>query len=271
MARRAKDHYDTLGVPRNADGETIRKAYRKKAKQHHPDAGTGADPAAFQAAQAAYEELKDPDRRRAYDLELRRREARPDAARGGTGFDSPHAGQNPFTSPFGTDTGRRESARPGRPGGSKGGPAGRGGRGGPGSFAGGGSGGRGMEELFNQEDKLFGSILRELFGEGAEARPGGGTSGFGGFGDMFSDPEGQRPFGPPRGGHRHLRDMEPMSVVVHLSPDESYTGGTVSVDLGAGRSILASIPPGVRDGQVVRSEFVDREGPRELKLHIRII
>lgn len=125
-----------------------------------------------------------------------------------------------------------------------------------------------MESLFREEDELFGRILNELFGGGGGAR----RSAFGGFGDMFSDPSEETPFGSPRsrGGHRHLRDEEPLSVVVHLSPDESYTGGTVSVDLGGGRSILASIPPGVRHGDVVRSEFYDSEGPRELKLHIRI-
>ena len=243
MARKPRDHYEALGVSRNANPEEIRKAYRRKAKEHHPDAGSGGDLSAFHAAQEAYEELKDPGRRRAYDEELRRKEnPRPRQQPGG--YDGPRRNRDPFSSPFGTDTGRPAGPR------------------------GGGASAGGMEDLFRQEDELFGRILNELFGGGERAE----RSAFGGFGDMFSDPSGEAPFGSPRsrGGHRHLRDEEPLSVVVHLSPDESYTWGTLSVDLGGGRSILASIPPGVRQGDVVRSEFNDSEGPRELKLHIRI-
>jgi len=239
MARKPKDHYEALGISRNAGDEEIRKAYRKKAKENHPDSGSGGDLNAFHAAQEAYEELKNPGRRRAYDEELRRRENPRRPRRPGGDGKAAGAGRDPFSGPFETNTGRPSAA----PGG-------------------------GMEELFGEEDELFGRILNELFGNG---RP-SGRSAFGGFGDMFSE-SGEAPFGSPggaRGRHRHLRDEEPLSVVIHLSPDESYTGGTVSVEIGGGRSILASIPPGVRHGDVVRSEFYDDEGPRELKLHIRI-
>ena len=244
MARKPRDHYEALGINRSANEEEIRKAYRKKAKEHHPDSGAGGDLTAFRAAQEAYEELKDPSRRRAYDEELRRRESpgrvrRPGGSGGGGG-----SGRDPFSRPFDTNSGRP------RGGGSE-------------DFSG------GMDDLFQQEDELFGRILNELFGGGQ--RP--GRSAFGGFGDMFSDAAGEAPFSSPGGsrrGHRHLRDEEPLSVVVHLSPDESYTGGTLNVEIGGGRSILASIPPGVRHGDVVRTEFYDAEGPRELKLHIRV-
>lgn len=260
MARqRPKDHYDALGVPRNADLETIRKAYRRRAKECHPDAGAGADPAAFLAAQTAYEALKDPERRRAYDLELRRRETGRTASAADSRGNRSRRSTDPFTAPFGTDTGRRQSSDRG----SAAGPGGNGRR--EGAAPG------GMEDLFGEEDELFARVLRELFGGGAA--PGGGSAGrggFGGFGDMYSDPDEAAPFSSPGTRHRHMRDAEPFSVVVHLSPDETYTGGTISVDLGAGRSILAEVPPGVRHGDVVRSEFVDRDGPRELKLHIRV-
>lgn len=59
------DYYNTLGVPRDADQETIKKAYRKLAMQHHPD--KGGDPNEFQKINEAYEILGDTDRRFQYD------------------------------------------------------------------------------------------------------------------------------------------------------------------------------------------------------------
>jgi len=63
-----KDYYDTLGVPRNATADEIRKAYRKLARQHHPDVNKAADAAArFGEIQEAYEVLSDEEKRRNYD------------------------------------------------------------------------------------------------------------------------------------------------------------------------------------------------------------
>jgi molecular chaperone DnaJ len=63
------DLYDTLGVPRDADTETIKKAYRRLARQLHPDVNP--DPATqerFKDVTRAYEILSDPEKRRMYDL-----------------------------------------------------------------------------------------------------------------------------------------------------------------------------------------------------------
>jgi curved DNA-binding protein len=59
------DHYNTLGVDRNASPDQIKSAYRKMAAKHHPD--RGGDTASFQSVQAAYETLSDPNKRAQYD------------------------------------------------------------------------------------------------------------------------------------------------------------------------------------------------------------
>lgn len=59
------DHYATLGVPKNATQDEIKKAYRKLAAQHHPD--RGGDTARFQEISAAYDTLGDEKKRAQYD------------------------------------------------------------------------------------------------------------------------------------------------------------------------------------------------------------
>ncbi|MDW5442076.1 molecular chaperone DnaJ [Polaromonas sp. SM01] len=66
-----KDYYDTLGVPKNASDEDIKKAYRKLAMKHHPDRNQGetgkASEEKFKEAKEAYEMLSDAQKRAAYD------------------------------------------------------------------------------------------------------------------------------------------------------------------------------------------------------------
>ena len=63
------DYYDILGVSRSADEKEIRQAYRRLARQHHPDVNPGDDAAAerFKTINAAYEVLSDGDKRGKYD------------------------------------------------------------------------------------------------------------------------------------------------------------------------------------------------------------
>jgi molecular chaperone DnaJ len=65
MARTPADHYATLGVPPGATAAEIKAAYRTLVKQHHPDAG--GDQRTILALNAAWEVLRDGDRRRHYD------------------------------------------------------------------------------------------------------------------------------------------------------------------------------------------------------------
>jgi len=63
-----KDYYKTLDVSRDARPEDIKRAYRRLARKYHPDVSTEADAEArFMEVREAYEVLKDPDKRKAYD------------------------------------------------------------------------------------------------------------------------------------------------------------------------------------------------------------
>ncbi len=68
MAKK-RDYYEVLGVEKNADDSTIKKAYRKLAMQFHPDKNPDdkASEEKFKEASEAYEVLSDPDKRQLYD------------------------------------------------------------------------------------------------------------------------------------------------------------------------------------------------------------
>lgn len=64
-----RDFYEVLGIDKNADEATIKKAYRKLAKKYHPDMNKGNPNAEkiFQEVTEAYEVLGDPKKRKLYD------------------------------------------------------------------------------------------------------------------------------------------------------------------------------------------------------------
>ncbi len=69
MAEQKRDYYEVLGVDKNADDATLKKAYREMAKKYHPDMHPGDKDAEakFKEASEAYAVLSDADKRRQYD------------------------------------------------------------------------------------------------------------------------------------------------------------------------------------------------------------
>lgn len=94
-----QDYYELLGVPRGADDAAIKAAYRRLAKEHHPDRKNGCkeSEARFKAINQAYDVLKDPQKRAAYD-----RFGHAAFQNGGSGDPFADAGFNGFSDIFST-------------------------------------------------------------------------------------------------------------------------------------------------------------------------
>lgn len=105
-----KDYYGILGVARDANEQEIKKAYRKLAREYHPDMNAGGDGAEerFKEINEAYEVLSDPEKRTRYDTFG-------SARGGGGGFGGFGGFESPFEDLFGMffgdwGGGRRRSA-----------------------------------------------------------------------------------------------------------------------------------------------------------------
>ena len=230
MAVAFRDYYDTLGVPRDASNEDIRKAYRKLAREHHPDVNK--DPGAddrFKEISEAYEVLRDPDKRKRYD-QL------------GANW---KAGQDVSGAP-----GWEEVFSRGRQRGGAG--AGAGGAAGGGASGGFGDGVR-VEFGGDLDGADFSEFFGDLFGGGGGGLGGGGRS------SIFDS------FGGSSSGRRRSADQE---AILELSLEEAAAGGSrrLSID---DRELEVDIPPGVRDGQRLRVRG-GASGDGDLILRIRL-
>ena len=153
-----RDYYEVLGVNKNADAATIKKAYRKLAKKYHPDSNEGNASAAehFKEVNEAYDVLSDEKKRKLYDQF------------GHAAFEE-GAGNygNAQGSPFGSGFG-----------GAQGNPFG-------GGFHGSYSDGNGYHEYHFENGEDMDDILKSIFGGGfkkSKSSDGFGSSGFGGSG-----------------------------------------------------------------------------------------
>jgi molecular chaperone DnaJ len=220
-----KDFYAALGLAQNATAGDVKKAYRKLARVHHPDANPGDSSAErrFKEIGEAYAVLSDPEQRQQYD-------AIRSMARGGARFTAgggPGAGQGAgFEDMLGNLFG---------PGGA--GAAGPGGPGGGRVRYSSGAGGR-----MGPESPIFEDMLSGLF---TGQQGAGGPAGF------------RAPRGPTKGAdlsaHTRLTFRQAMEgALLSLRVDDPEAGG---------RTITARIPAGVREGQKVRLRGKGRPSP----------
>lgn len=153
MAEKRRDLYEVLGVPRDADPDALRKAYRKLARQYHPDVNPGDSEAEakFKEISQAYSVLSDPEKRRNYD------EFGDVSLEGGFDPEKAREAREAFGRRFGG-----------------GGGAGAGAGGGPRGFEGFADFGGGEPFEFGDLEDLLG----RAFGGGARGRRGGGRAGF---------------------------------------------------------------------------------------------
>ena len=98
------DYYSILGVPKDASDTDIKKAYKQKSMQHHPD--RGGNEAKFKEINEAYSTLKDPHKRAMYDHQQT-------AGKGGFDFNTSNMGgfEDIFAHAFGQGFRRPQSAR----------------------------------------------------------------------------------------------------------------------------------------------------------------
>jgi curved DNA-binding protein len=227
-----RDYYQILGVPRTATQAEIKKAFRKLARENHPDKKPG-DRAAeqrFKDINEANEVLSDADKRAKYDRFGKDWEAYERAAKAG-----------------GT-AGRRSS------GGGAGDPFGPGG-----PFAGyagfGGAGGAGGA----------GNVRYEF------RTSGGGSGGSAGFSDFFemlfgNSGAGMSQPGSPAGHPRTT--LGPVEATAEISLEEAFHGASRIVEVG-GRRLEVAIPRGVDTGSRVRLTGKGPDG-RDLVVVIKL-
>ncbi|HEX4897906.1 MAG TPA: DnaJ C-terminal domain-containing protein [Candidatus Limnocylindrales bacterium] len=262
-----RDYYQTLGVPRTASAADIKKAFRKLAREHHPDKKPGDKIAEqrFKDINEANAVLSDPDKRTKYDRFGKDWEAyaRAGAAAGRAGGASGRAGD-----PFG----------PGGPfegyttfGGTGGGnvryefhTTGEGAAGGQGQFsdffrmmfgeeAGGHGGSAGGGRIFRTAGTGSATSIDDLLagmGVDAAARGGGRAGRSGGAG----------------GGSRAV--FQPVEATAEISLEEAFHGTSRIVEVG-GRRLEVTLPRGVDTGSRVRLSGKGPDG-RDLIVVIRV-
>ena len=226
----AKDFYKTLGVARDADEKAIKSAYRKLAREFHPDVNPnnpGAE-AKFKEISEAFQVLSDADKRKLYD-------------QWGEDFDKIPPGYSGGPGPSSGGRGYSGGGYPGQAGGGGGG-------------FGGGPGGIDIEELLRQAQQAQSGRGGAQSG-GMPGGFGGAQSGGQGGGGMFEEL-----FGNFRGGKRGPQKGGDVEQPVEISFAESVKGTQRRLNLvirsddgrEEKRDVTVKIPAGVSSGTRVK-------------------
>ncbi len=235
-----QDYYQTLGVPRTASPADIKKAFRRLARENHPDKKPGdkAAEARFKAVNEAHAVLSDPDKRKKFDRLGKDWEA---YARAGVDPDAAR-------SPFGTGPGRAGNAGNIRY-----------------EFRTGGGGGGDFSDFFRV---FFGSEGPDAPPAGSRVRHGaGGTS----FDDILAE-MGMNSAGASgatgagraagsagaNGAAGRAAGHATAEAVADISLEEAYHGTTRRVEIN-GRRLDVSIPRGADNGSKIK---LSGQGPR---------
>lgn len=265
-----KDYYSILGVPRDADEQTIKSAFRRMARVHHPDVNANKAEATerFKEINEAYTVLSDPDKRAHYDLfdgryrQYERRTSSGGSARAAYGSAGPQPGY-----------GSAGSTRPGS--GSAG--STRSGFDSAGPQPGYGSAGRTSSDAGPQQQRQrqersqrrtytideedFERIFRGFAWaySAAAGRRARSSSSAGDFSDFFETLFGNR-WNTPETETAHESAHEPaevrpgrdIEVSAEISLAEALTGATRTLTYSDGRKVEVAIPPGVDSGSRLR-------------------
>lgn len=226
-----RDYYEVLGVGRNADSSTIKKAYRRLAKKYHPDSNEGNLSAAehFKEVNEAYDVLSDEKKKKLYDTY------------GHAAF------EEGFQGTYGNNGGA--------------------GGFGNGSFTNGGFGNTGFgkdfgnggfhEFHFEGSDEDMDDILKNLFGHG--------TRGFG------HEKSGERHYSRGFNNYNDDSEQEELDLKADIvvSFDEAVFGGKKIINLkdsdGKTQSLEINIPAGIDTGRSIRLKgkgHIGRNGKR---------
>ena len=237
-----RDYYDVLGIDRNADEKTIKKAYRKLAKKYHPDTNAGNPDAAdkFKEVNEAYDVLGDPKKKKMYDQfghAAFEAGADPGAGAGAGGFGGFQSGGNGSYQEFHFEGGDMDDILKNLFGGGFGGGSNSGKAGSAHGFGGSGFGHSGFE------NGSFRSGFNGSFGSG-------GFDGTG-YGDGFGNSCNSGFSGS------HQQKGQDLNAEISISFNEAAFGCDKLINLsgadGSGKQTLkVHIPAGIDNGKSIR-------------------